>query len=85
MTENCKIVDIVAARKWAKLFSEINESYELERIIVQTIEYMVNLRNKFLFHGDIKPDNIFIYQGISTDCGTLIKLDENDPDKKYFI
>jgi len=48
---------------------------------------MTKIRQDYMFHGDIKPANIFYDgdKGISSDSGTLTKLDKNDPNKKYYI
>jgi serine/threonine protein kinase len=53
-----------------------------------SVSYMADLhQNKRLFHGDIKPENIFICNDgngfISSDSGSLTLL--NDPSDKYFI
>ena len=44
-----------------------------------------------MFHGDIKPDNIF-YQNnplcpsfVTSDSGSVVQLEEDNKDKKYFI
>ncbi len=33
----------------------------IEDILLYTIKYIAKIHNKGLFHGDIKPDNIFYY------------------------
>ncbi len=53
-----------------------------------SVSYIADLHEKKrLFHGDIKPQNIFICNDgnsfISSDSGSLTLL--NDPSDKYYI
>lgn len=53
-----------------------------------SINYMADLhQNKKLFHGDIKPMNIFMCNDgdgfITSDSGSLTLL--NDPNDKYYV
>jgi serine/threonine protein kinase len=61
---------------------------QLEQAIVLSINYLSDLHeNKHLFHGDIKPENIFICNDgngfISSDSGSLMLLD--DPNASYYV
>ncbi len=44
-----------------------------------------------MFHGDIKPDNIFYHINniqpsfVTSDSGSVVQLDRENKDKKYFI
>jgi serine/threonine protein kinase len=54
---------------------DCNDSRELERILLHSIEYIAEIHNKNLFHGDIKPANIFYnkeYEYLSSDSGSLV-------------
>ena len=48
----------------------------IEDVLLYAIKYIADLHNKNLFHGDIKPDNIFYWDGyhlnISSDSGSLV-------------
>ena len=61
-----------------------------EGLLIHSIKYIAEIHQKNFFHGDIKPINIFYcedYYGfkISSDSGSLVQLDEDYPDKKYYI
>ncbi len=53
------------------------------------IEYFANYHQKNFFHGDIKPENLFVSNifELTSDAGTLLSLeDDDDLDiPKYFI
>ena len=38
---------------------DCNDTRELESILLYSIEYIGEIHNKNMFHGDIKPANIF--------------------------
>ena len=64
----------------------------LEDIFLRSIKYIAEIHDKNLFHGDIKPANLFYYYDdedktiqISSDSGSLIQLDQDNNDKKYYI
>ena len=64
----------------------------LEDIFLRSIKYIAEIHDKNLFHGDIKPANLFYYQNdegktiqISSDSGSLIQLDQDNNDRKYYI
>ncbi len=40
-----------------------------------------------MFHGDIKPENIFYDDeyALSSDSGSLVQLDKDNIEKKYYI
>ncbi len=68
--------------------SEINNEFMLERALIMSISYMGDLHEKKkIFHGDIKPANIFMCKDgdgfITSDSGSLTLL--NDSKDKYFI
>jgi serine/threonine protein kinase len=50
---------------------DCNDARELERILLNSIEYIAEIHNKNMFHGDIKPANIFYYivENVSSDSG----------------
>jgi len=55
--------------------SECNDKKDLEWIILKSIEYIAGIHNKNIFHGDIKPANIFYKEfdsKISSDSGSLV-------------
>ncbi len=57
-------------------------------IFLRSIKYIANIHSKDLFHGDIKPANLFYNKHslkISSDSGTLVQLDHENSDKKYYI
>ena len=35
------------------------EIWKLEKILLLSIKYIAGIHNKYMFHGDIKPANIF--------------------------
>ena len=68
-----------------KLLSKIEDSNEFGQCLFLTISYLSDLhKNKKLFHGDIKPMNIFYsikHSHISSDSGSIIPLYD---DQEYF-
>jgi hypothetical protein len=64
----------------------------LEDIFLRSIKYIAHIHDRNLFHGDIKPANLFYYYDdkekiiqISSDSGSLIQLDQDNNDRKYYI
>ena len=53
---------------------DCNDTRELERILLNSIEYIAVIHNKNMFHGDIKPANIFYNNSmeISSDSGSVL-------------
>jgi serine/threonine protein kinase len=53
---------------------DCNDTRELERILLHSIEYIAEIHNKNMFHGDIKPANIFYDEEKteSSDSGSLV-------------
>jgi hypothetical protein len=48
---------------------------EIEFIFFETIQYFANLHRRNMFHGDIKPANIFYRDKVVTsDAGSLLDL-----------
>jgi serine/threonine protein kinase len=75
-------------RRLSMVMSQIRDEFTFERTLILTINYLSDLHlKKKMFHGDIKPENIFIENEgdglITSDSGTLTLL--NDPTDKYFI
>ena len=52
---------------------------EQDFICIQAICYFADYHIKNFYHGDIKPDNIFIYSDLSvtSDAGTLLYLGDD--------
>ena len=51
-------------------------------ICIKAIGYFAEYHRKNFFHGDIKPDNIFIYsifEEITSDSGTLLDVGNDLP------
>ena len=63
----------------------------IEDILLRSIKYIADIHDRNLFHGDIKPANLFyndhIFKSlkISSDSGSLIQLDKENSDRKYYI
>ena len=74
-----EIIDYYCTRPTLTVFSNIDNSSDFFSSTLRLIAYISDLHmNKLLFHGDIKPANIFISLRsgfMSSDCGTLIPLD----------
>jgi hypothetical protein len=70
--------NIYGVRKKFKVFGNIDDSLEFGQCLFFTVSYLQDLhRNKKLFHGDIKPMNIFYEVGnsyITSDSGSLVPL-----------
>ena len=78
VVENKVLVDLFGVRTRFKDLKNIDDSLLFGQSLFLMISYMQDLhRNKKLFHGDIKPSNIF-YDGhnlyISSDSGSLVPL-----------
>jgi serine/threonine protein kinase len=78
VVENSVLVDLFGVRDRFKDLKTIDDSLLFGQSLFLTISYLQDLhRNKKLFHGDIKPSNIF-YEGensyISSDSGSLVPL-----------
>jgi predicted unusual protein kinase regulating ubiquinone biosynthesis (AarF/ABC1/UbiB family) len=58
-----------------------NDILAFSLITIASLKYFAGLENERIFHGDIKPQNIF-YKGqlITTDSGSLIYLSDNIKD-----
>ena len=73
--------NIYGVRKKFKVFGNIDDSLEFGQCLFFTVSYLQDLhRNKKLFHGDIKPMNIFYKVDtsyITSDSGSLIPLYDN--------
>ena len=72
------LVNIYGLREKFKEFGRINDNLMFGQCLFLTISYLQDLhRNKKLFHGDIKPMNIFYKvenSYITSDSGSLIPL-----------
>lgn len=60
-----------------------------ELICIQAIDYFANYHSKSFYHGDIKPDNLLIYDyNFTSDAGTLLYLGNDEStanDPRYVI
>ncbi len=78
VVENNVLVDLFGVRTRFKELKNIDDSLVFGQSLFLTISYLQDLhRNKKLFHGDIKPSNIFyqvINSYISSDSGSLVPL-----------
>jgi serine/threonine protein kinase len=53
---------------------------EQDFLCIQAIFYFADYHIKNFYHGDIKPDNIFIYEDtlhVTSDAGTLLYLGDD--------
>ena len=78
IVENNTLVDFYGMRSKFKELGRLDDSITFGHCLFLTISYLQDLhRNKKLFHGDIKPMNIFYSIGdsyISSDSGSLVPL-----------
>ena len=78
VVENNTLVDFYGMRIRFEELGRLDDSITFGQCLFLTISYLQNLhRNKKLFHGDIKPMNIFYSIGdsyISSDSGYLVPL-----------
>ena len=81
VVDNNTLVNIYGVRMKFKEFGRITDSLVFGWCLFLTISYLQDLhRNKKLFHGDIKPMNIFYKVDtsyITSDSGSLIPLYDN--------
>ena len=82
-----KVTGYYGVRPKLTVMKDIKKPSEFFVSLLLTITYLFDLHiSKQLFHGDIKPINIFLdlsSQSIITDCGTLIPLYCRD-DRQYY-
>jgi serine/threonine protein kinase len=86
VTNGNHIVDFLWSREiFSVLSKELKFSkIEQEKICFMAIKYFSTYHNKNFFHGDIKPENIFVQKKslkITSDAGTLIYLGDQSIDK----
>ena len=50
-----------------------------------SLDYFCDLHSNCIFHGDIKPENIFMFSDflISSDGGSMLILNNEDTDSQY--
>lgn len=79
------VVDFYGRRNYLKDITHIQNGDELAAALFISICYLADLHeNKRLFHGDIKPANLFVSTDIcfgTSDSGSLVPLTGSD---KYF-
>ena len=71
------IINFFGSRKIWKVLDKKNDTLELEMILIETLKYIASIHKRYMFHGDIKPANIFYTSyskdlRISSDSGSLI-------------
>ena len=88
-TKKNEISGFYGTREKLTVLDQISEPTEFLQSILILIAYMHDLHvNKKLFHGDIKPANIFVSlsnQMMTTDSGSLIPLYSTDNQAYYTI
>ena len=63
----------------------------MENIVFQSIYHISELHQQHMFHGDIKPANIFFDNNplipccLTSDSGSVVQLEREKKEKKYFI
>lgn len=80
--KNGRLIDCYAYKCCYQVFTHVTDENLFLMGVVQLIGYLYNLHDLArLYHGDIKPDNVFIYKGgigiLRTDSDSLIALDPN--------
>ena len=88
VNENDEIINFFALKKHYRIIDTLQEEKAIQRALIMSIFYFSDLHlKKRLFHGDIKPANIFICKDggrfISSDSGSLTLL--NNPQDRYLI
>ena len=64
----------------------MKDETEFDRFGYLFFLYLCKLHSNNLFHGDVKPDNLFEFRNmISSDAGTLLALDQKNNKAKYII
>jgi len=84
------VADYYGLRPEMRVLSDSNDENEVTRGLCLLVNYLTDLHvNKKLFHGDIKPANLFIdLHGaayMETDCTSVMPLYCTDPDKPYYM
>jgi len=78
IVEGDRVVDFYGRRNIYKDLTQINEDNQLANALFLSVCYLADLhKNKRLFHGDIKPKNLFVKtdDGFCTsDSGSLVPL-----------
>ena len=84
-----EVIGYYGVRPRLTVMNDIKKPSDFFLSLLLTINYLNDLHvNKKLFHGDIKPSNIFLdlsRQLIVTDSGTLIPLYCTDDSQYYSI
>ncbi len=79
-----KIVDFLWSRNYYQVLAKEKRfsKKEQELICFLAIGYFANYHKQNFFHGDIKPDNLFISNqfDITSDSGSLLKLRTDVPE-----
>jgi len=82
IVEGERVVDFYGRRKIYKDLTKINELNQLAQGLFMSVCYLADLHsNKRLFHGDIKPNNLFVDTEESfctSDSGSLVPLTGSD-------
>jgi serine/threonine protein kinase len=77
--DKSEIVDFICMRKKFIVFKNLKNHAEFDKFGYLFFLYLCKLHNNNLFHGDVKPDNLFEFRDmISSDAGTLLILDPDN-------
>ena len=84
--EEEEILDFICMRLKFNVFYNLKEETKFDRYGYLFFLYICKLHSNNLFHGDIKPENLFEFNNmISSDAGTLLILDAYSNESKYII
>ena len=88
VVEDDHLIDYSGMRPIYRDMTSINDSEDFALCLFLSLTYFADLHEKKrLFHGDIKPANIFFHRigcSVETDSGSLIPLYDLDPDHSIY-